>query len=384
MSLWPILPLKGHIFEVSLRKGETDAEVLSVTNTNGFVRSLDVFDKQVFSQDAGNYKLVGFNDIAYNPSRINVGSVARCNLHDGGAVSPMYVVVRCRESLLSQYLLYFLKSDVGLKHIIHRCVGAVRFQLRYIDLEQIEIPLPPRGEQERIVRILDEAAHLRLLRNEVDLRSSHLIPALFHEMFGDPSTNPKNWPTGVLGDVIYAAKDGPHVSPTYSNSGIPFLSARNIRPGRIIWDDLKYISADEAQKHWKKCKPEFGDILYTKGGTTGIAKAVDFATEIAVWVHIALLKTNHNRVVPVWLEYMLNSQFCYRQAQQLTHGIANRDLGLTRMTGIKLYIPPHLAQSEFAAGVAEIRAMEAVQSTSQQYLDDLFQSLLHRAFQGEL
>ena len=78
MSRWPIRQLKGHVVEVSQRKGETSAEVLSVTNVAGFVRSLEVFDKQVFSQDTSAYKLVSYNDLAYNPSRINVGSVARC------------------------------------------------------------------------------------------------------------------------------------------------------------------------------------------------------------------------------------------------------------------------------------------------------------------
>ena len=61
MSKWPITSLKGHIVEVSVRKSEMSAEILSVTNANGFVRSLDVFDKQVFSQDSSNYKLVSFN-----------------------------------------------------------------------------------------------------------------------------------------------------------------------------------------------------------------------------------------------------------------------------------------------------------------------------------
>lgn len=83
MNRWSISPLKGHIAEISIRKGETPAEVLSVTNTAGFVRSLDVFDKQVFSEDASNYKLVRFNDLAYNPSRINVGSIARSEFPEG-------------------------------------------------------------------------------------------------------------------------------------------------------------------------------------------------------------------------------------------------------------------------------------------------------------
>ena len=67
MSHWPTTPLKEHIAEVSIRKGETPAEVLSVTNTGGFVPSLDVFEKQVFSRNASNYKLVRFNDLGLHP-----------------------------------------------------------------------------------------------------------------------------------------------------------------------------------------------------------------------------------------------------------------------------------------------------------------------------
>jgi type I restriction enzyme, S subunit len=154
MKQWPVEALKGHISEVSFRKGDSEAEILSVTNADGFVRSRDVFDKQVYSEDTSNYKLVRFNDLAYNPSRINIGSVAVCQFKNGGAVSPMYVVVRCGSALVPKFLLYFLKSDLGRQHITHRCVGAVRFQLRFGDLERIQLPIPPREEQERIVGIL--------------------------------------------------------------------------------------------------------------------------------------------------------------------------------------------------------------------------------------
>ena len=203
-------------------------------------------------------------------------------------------------------------------------------------------------------------------------------------MFGDPSANPLKWDCCVLDDVIHAAQDGPHVSPKYAQSGVPFLSTRHIKQGRVIWDDLKFLSGAEANTQWRKCRPEKGDVLYTKGGTTGIAAAVTFDRPFAVWVHIAVLKTDHAKVDPVWLESMLNCNFCYRQSQELTHGIANRDLGLTRMVKIKMYLPPLTLQKVFADRVKEIRELESKQTTSRVRLDDLFQSMLHRAFSGDL
>jgi len=126
-------------------------------------------------------------------------------------------------------------------------------------------------------------------------------------------------------------------------------SSSDVRPGELVWDDLKYISVADARAQWRKVKPERDDILSTKGGTTGMAKVVDFDKDVGVWVHIAVLKLRKEVVVPVWLEHMLNSRFCYQQSQELTFGIANRDPGLKRIPRIRIYLPPLPLQQKFAA-----------------------------------
>jgi len=256
--------------------------------------------------------------------------------------------------------------------------------LRKSDLQRIQIPFPPIAEQKRIAAILDKAEELRSLRRQALGELDALTQSIFLEMFGNPATNPKGWTTLKLGDVIYSAKDGPHVSPAYVENGIPFLSARHIRRGEVLWTDLKFISVEDASVYWRRGKPERGDILYTKGGTTGIAKVIDFDQEIAFWVHIALLKPKHSKVEPLWLENMLNSKYCYQQSQRLTHGIANHDLGLNRMVNIEFYLPPLLLQQEFARRVEAIEQLKTTHRESLVHLDTLFASLQHRAFRGEL
>src|SRR5690606_281708 len=86
--------------------------------------------------------------------------------------------------------------------------------------------------------------------------------------------------------------------------------------------------------------PEIGDVLYTKGGTTGVARAVDLSFRFQVWVHIAVLKVKRNRVVPEYLAILLNSPRAYEQAQLFTRGATNQDLGLSRMKGIWFALPP--------------------------------------------
>lgn len=246
------------------------------------------------------------------------------------------------------------------------------------------IRVPPLPEQRRIAAILDKADALRTKRREALAQLDCLTHSIFLEMFGDPSVNPKRWPMCNLGQLVQSASDGPHVSPQYSESGIPFLSTRHVRPGEISWSDLKFISLAEAEVQWKKCKPLRGDILYTKGGTTGYAAEVRTDEPFAVWVHVALLKPNRELCNPTWLEAMLNSAFCYRQSQELTHGIANRDLGLKRMVKIQMYSPPLSQQNEFVRRIDSLNSLRARHKQCVSSEESLFSVLQHHAFLGDL
>lgn len=278
------------------------------------------------------------------------------------------------------YISYYLKYR-GLADVIS---GSAQPQITREGLQSVKIPLPPLEEQRRIASILDQADELRQKRQQAIEKLDQLLQATFIDMFGDPVSNPKGWDLGKLGDVIHSAKDGPHVSPSYSETGIPFLSTRHVRAGKIVWDDLKFITEEDAQIHWKKCKPTRGDILYTKGGTTGLAAVVDTDLDFAVWVHVALLKTNHDKVRSEWLVSMLNTQYCYEQSQRYTHGIANRDLGLKRMVNIEMFIPPLDEQDKFVNFKNKLLKNNLLFESSYSSLEQLFKSLQNQAFNGTL
>jgi type I restriction enzyme S subunit len=328
-------------------------------------------------------------DIVFVRSSVKREGAAMCAYFPGDKEPVVFgcfnIRFRPRPELVdSKFITLFLRSLEGRSRLLNVCQTATITNINQDNLGLVSVPLPPLAEQKRIAAIAQKADRLRRTRRYALQLSDTYLQSVFLEMFGDPVTNPKGWETGALGDVIISAKDGPHVSPTYSDSGIPFLSTRNVRKGQIIWEDLKFIAPEDVKEHWKKCKPERGDILYTKGGTTGLAKAVDFDTEIAVWVHIAVLKLKHERVNPAWLENMLNSDFCYKQSQELTFGIVNRDLGLQRMPRIKIYIPPLPLQEKFAQIVQKFERLRTQQREGDRQAEHLFQTLLHRAFRGEL
>lgn len=331
-------------------------------------------------------QVVHSGDVLVSTVRPNLNGVAMVPPDlDGATASTGFCVIRANaEALEPRYVFHWVKSPAFVSRMVNQATGASYPAVSDRIVLNSEIPLPPLREQRHIAAILDKADTLRTKRREALTQLGVLGRSIFVEMFGDPAANPMQWPEATLGDMVHSASDGPHVSPTYSTSGIPFLSTRHVRPGEISWTDLKYIAPEDAEVQWKKCRPTRGDILYTKGGTTGYAAQVMTDVPFAVWVHVALLKPNRELCNPTWLEAMLNHEFCYRQSQELTHGIANKDLGLKRMVRIRMYQPPLSLQGEFARRLESLNSLRARYSAELTLHGALFESLQHRAFGGEL
>jgi type I restriction enzyme, S subunit len=331
-------------------------------------------------------QLVAAGDVLVSTVRPNLNSVARVQLElDGATASTGFCVLRPRDGLLDpDYLFHWVRTRQFVASMTERASGASYPAVSDRIVLDSSIPLPPLDEQRRIAEVLDRADGLRANRRATLALLDTLIQSIFLEMFGDPVINPQGLPEVVLGDVITSVSDGPHVSPTYIDAGVPFLSTRHVRAGEITWSDIKYLSLADAEVQWKKCKPHRDDILYTKGGTTGLAAVVRTDDPFAVWVHLAVVRPDRTKVEPIWLESMLNSPFCYAQSQRFTHGIANRDLGLTRMVNIKMILPPLDHQRTFVNRRSVIDALLEKQKTSLTSLDALFASIQHRAFRGEL
>lgn len=167
---------------------------------------------------------------------------------------------------------------------------------------------------------------------------------------------PESWSWSRLGDLCFQVSDGPHFSPNYvsKENGIPFLSTRNIRLDGIHIESAKYISQKDFEIFCKRIKPRKGDILYTKGGTTGIATVNNLDIDFNVWVHVAVLRLAQRAIDSQYLAYALNSPHCYKLSQQYTHGSSNKDLGLTRMILITVPLPPLAEQKRIVAKVDEL------------------------------
>ena len=135
---------------------ENDYEVWSVSNKFGFVVSEEYFNKRVASVKTNNYKVIRNGYFAYNPSRINVGSIALNSKDKVGVVSPMYQVFSVKKSdiILPEYLFVILKSAYFINEVKKNVKGATRKVLKIDKLKKFRIPIPTIAKQEKIIEKL--------------------------------------------------------------------------------------------------------------------------------------------------------------------------------------------------------------------------------------
>ena len=134
--------------------------VYSVSNKDGFILQTEHFkDRIVASEDTRNYKVVVQNDFAYNPARINVGSIARMKQDIRGIISPMYICFKCNEKILPEYLEYFFESSKFIYEMSKRLEGSVRMCLSYESMLNIPIELPNKNEQEKLSNFLNSLSN---------------------------------------------------------------------------------------------------------------------------------------------------------------------------------------------------------------------------------
>ena len=260
-----IVKLGSLISEYSVRnKADEDIPVYSVTNEQGFCTGY--FNKEVASQDRSTYKIVPRGCFAYNPSRINVGSVDVQECEDRVIVSPLYVVFSVDEKLNRRYLLHYLKSDITLTYIKAYASGSVRDNLKFSILKDFPINLPSAEEQEQIVATLDGIEHLIALRKEELASLDELVKSRFIELFGDPDTNPLGWNEDVLSEHLEVIGGYAFKSDKFEDEGIPVLRIGNINSGRFLPVNMVYWNDDPTLERYKMYP---GDLVMSLTGTVG-------------------------------------------------------------------------------------------------------------------
>lgn len=191
---------------------------------------------------------------------------------------------------------------------------------------------------------------------------------------------PSKWQICKLEDVTHKIIDGTHHTPTYTESGVPFLRVTDVQTKEINFAKLKFVSAEEHQLLIKRCNPEKGDLLYSKNGTIGIPKIVDWDWEFSVFVSLALIKPNHKLVNVEYLKYFLESEITKWQIKQRAKQGTVTNLHLEEIREFEIVVHELPIQQKIAHILSTIdqviertaQAIQKYQAIKEGMMQDLF------------
>ncbi|OYV90023.1 MAG: hypothetical protein B7Z57_10530 [Acidiphilium sp. 37-60-79] len=309
---------------------------------------------------------------------------------DGEVCSTGYFVFRPHRHLDGKFLYYYLFTDGFLGAMEALQTGASYPAVNDAQVKDQKIVFPSLPEQKRIVAILDEAfagiaaATANAEKNLANARE--LFNGGLEDAFSETKAGRK---LVTLTELTTDITDGDHMPPPKSPTGVPFITISNIHKGtntidfsdtfkvpRVYFDNLK-----------PNKKPQLGDVLYTVTGSFGIPVIVQDSTEFCFQRHIGLVRPKRG-VDSKWLYYALLSPPAFKQAADGATGTAQKTVSLKVLRSLQLPDIPLAEQvamtSRLDALYARTKSLESVYTEKLASILDLKQTLLQKAFTGEL
>jgi type I restriction enzyme S subunit len=197
---------------------------------------------------------------------------------------------------------------------------------------------------------------------------------------------PGEWSWATVAQLSIKVVDGVHRKPDYVEKGIPFLTVRNLTAGPgISFDKTSFVTEEDHTEFIKRANPEKGDILISKDGTLGVVRLVETDRVFSIFVSLAMIK-------PVVRKFgsFLALMMAAPQIQQriVVTGTGLQHIHLRDLRSVTLPIPPPSEQQEIVRRVEALfktaDALEARYRTAKTHVDKLTQSILSKAFRGEL
>ncbi len=379
---WNLIKLEEITEQTNFRNKQNAKHiVLSVTNSQGLIPSEKYFDKQVYSKDVTTYKIIKKGEIAYNPSRINVGSIALLNNYEMALVSPLYITLKTKKILEPRYLIHYLKSDKGIALIQHFTSGSVRDSLKYKSFGKIRIPLPPLETQKKIADVLDKAQELIDKRKKQIELLDEFLQSVFIDMFGDPVTNPNGFSTVTLENIGTWQSGGTPArnNPKFYNGIIPWITSGELE-SMYIEDSIEKISEEGLLNSAAKKIP-VGSLLLGMYDTAALKSSIN-KVECSCNQAIAFAKLDSKKVNTLYVYF--NIQIGKDYYKRFQRGIRQQNLNLSMIKSINLMCPPIDLQNKFAEIVQATEKQRELMKKSLEEMENNFNSISQKAFRGEL
>jgi type I restriction enzyme S subunit len=289
-----------------------------------------------------------------------------------------------KENVNVDYLYYVIKKFTPQLQDLGN--GATFKELSKATVSSFKIPLPSLPQQQKIAAILDAADALRQNDKALIAKYDELTQALFLDMFGDPVSNPKGWEKRTGKEYCLQISVGVVIKPAsyYVDSGVIALRAMNIRPNKIINNGFVYFSEHNHSTVLAKSIIYTNDVLIVRTGSTGTATVVPIAYNGCNCIDSIITRPNEKIINSIYLAYFFNSQRGKEMVAKNEVGGIQKHFNIGTLNHLEIPIPPVQFQNQFAERVAAIEEQKVIAQASLVKSEDLFNSLLQKAFKGEL
>ncbi|WP_022886177.1 restriction endonuclease subunit S [Glaciibacter superstes] len=320
--------------------------------------------------------------VLFGKLRPNLGKIARPS--GSGVCSTDIYPLLPSDRLDRGYLAHFLLRPESIEKAASRTSGVNLPRISAAVLNSFEIPLPPLPEQRRIAAILDQTDELRTKRHRALTLLDQLADSVFEEMFDSShDSSHDSSTTSALANHCLQITDGEHQTPRRTMSGHKLLSARNVRNGYLDFTSVDYVGDDEYARIAKRCRPAAGDVLISCSGSVGRVAMIRSDEEFVLVRSVALVRPDAS-IDPVYLEQYLQTPRMQEEMKKRVNLSAQANLFQAQIKSLPIYVPPMSEQISFSRRFELISTERDKQREGIRYFDELFASLQHRAFRGEL
>ena len=250
-------------------------------------------------------------------------------------------------------------------------------------LSQVKVHIHDMAEQRKIIRTLEKAESIVTTSRQQLTALDTLIKARFVEMFGEPVSNPKEWPIHQLMEYIEFLTSGSRGWAKYfTDDGEYFITIKNVKNCRITVDDVQHIlPPDNAEA--KRTKVQEGDLLISITADLGRTGVVD--REIAehggyINQHLTCIRFDKKQLNPLYVAYYMESDAGKMQFQAKNQSAVKAGLNFNSINSLRLMVPPLKLQNDFVKFVAQIDKSKAVVQKALDEAQTLFDNLMQQYF----
>ena len=290
---------------------------------------------------------------------------------------------------LPEYVFYWLCSSIGQTFINKAYTGSTnQIELSAEKVSCLPIPLVTLKKQKQIVSLLNKAGSIRRLRKYALKLTNSFLQSVFMDMFGDYKKFEQKTVEDIAEQRHYALSSGPFgsnlTSKDYVAEGIPVLRGFNVTSSLLDLNDLVYVSIEKFNELTRsEVRP--GDVVVVAVGASGIAKVIPPTLKKAIMSqNFNKITPDKNIIHPVYLEFCINSQLVQNQFKKEITDTVRTFLSLTKLKEVPIPVPPIDLQMKFVSIVEQNEKLNIELNESLRQSEMLFQSLLHKAFSGEL